>query len=88
MRAGLQVSLSSSRAVQLGQNSVGAEILGAFFFLSLSLNNHLILTRWWARFCTTEEKKKEKKNKVLFGSKFFSEVPITSKEILLFYSIK
>jgi len=36
MRAGLQVSLSSSRAVQLGQNSVGAEILGAFFFVSFS----------------------------------------------------
>ena len=25
---------------------------------------------------------------VLFGSKLFSEVPITSKEILLFYSTK
>ena len=71
MRAGLQVSLSSSRPFNWGKN-LSVQKSSARFFLSLSLNNHLILTRWWARFCTTEEKEKEKKNKSIVTQKLIA----------------
>ena len=48
---------------------------------------------WWENYCAAAEDAttitwKEFVKEALFGTKLFSEVPITSKRILLFYNIK